>query len=220
MKIIESKIELYESVDWIDLQKTMEKCGRICYMSFEKENDTSYERFIRMIIKNGHESVFRHSKITFMITCPRDVSHQHVRHTMGVGISQQSQRYCDASKLEVIKPFEMVKPSMSYQQWQCAMESAEDSYRALIHKGEKKEVARSVLPNSTATRIAWTANFQAIRHYLKERGALVAQSDIRYLAIELYKIIKEKAPILVCDFELKEKEGREGYSLFLEKVAI
>ena len=52
-----------------------------------------------------------------------------------------------------------------------------------------RQAARSVLPNATETKIFVTANVRALRHFIEMRGAIYADWEIRYLAIEIIIII-------------------------------
>ena len=49
------------------LLRHVEKCGRICYLSEPKDPEGSTEKFVRMLIKNGHESPLEHGSCTFKI---------------------------------------------------------------------------------------------------------------------------------------------------------
>lgn len=64
MKIIEPSVEILEEEN---IYKKIEKAGRICYKSEDKITDTSYEKFIKMIIGRGHYSVLEHADITIGI---------------------------------------------------------------------------------------------------------------------------------------------------------
>ena len=51
-------------IDGKAMLKHIELCGRVCYKSEDKITDDSAERFVRKIIKSGHESVLEHASIT------------------------------------------------------------------------------------------------------------------------------------------------------------
>lgn len=57
MKIIESSVELINAPDYKTLLTTIEAAGRTCYKSEDKITDGSAEKFVRGIIKRGHEAV-------------------------------------------------------------------------------------------------------------------------------------------------------------------
>ncbi len=64
MKLIRPKYEIWEhyqnigETTWTDPLGHIERCGRVCYQSEEKGDP---EKFIRMIVKRGHESVLEHA---------------------------------------------------------------------------------------------------------------------------------------------------------------
>mgnify|MGYP005930315523 CR=1 FL=1 len=57
MKIIEPSVELINAPDYKTLLTTIEAAGRTCYKSEDKITDGSAEKFVRGIIKRGHEAV-------------------------------------------------------------------------------------------------------------------------------------------------------------------
>ena len=66
-----------------------------------------------------------------------------------------------------------------------------------------RQAARSVLPNATETKIFVTANVRALRHFIEMRGAIFADWEIRYLAIEMLRILQNEAPLLFGDFTIE-----------------
>jgi thymidylate synthase (FAD) len=63
-----------------------------------------------------------------------------------------------------------------------------------------RQAARSVLPNATETKIFVTANARAIRHFLEQRGARAAETEIRKLANALLRIMRQESPNLFNDY--------------------
>jgi thymidylate synthase (FAD) len=76
------------------LLSLVEESGRVCYKSEDRIGEGSAEKFVRSVVKRGHESVIEHGNITVKIICDRSCSHQLVRHRIAA-YSQESQRYCD-----------------------------------------------------------------------------------------------------------------------------
>ena len=170
IEIIKSSAELvgeYEPEK--DLIK-IERMARNCYNSPMSDNTQARNEFISKLVKAGHESVIEHVSVSFMLTVPRSISHQIVRHRIGVAYSQQSQLYIDLSKepLKVIAPVPELNAS-ELMLWRESVEFSALTYNKLIASGVRPEQARSVLPNCTATKLGMTANFRAWRHILKER---------------------------------------------------
>ena len=68
MRLIEPNVEIIkQSNDLIGIFKHIEKCGRTCYQSYDKIDETSYIKFIQMIQSKGHLSVFEHGTIYLKI---------------------------------------------------------------------------------------------------------------------------------------------------------
>lgn len=84
MKIIKASYEILTPIS--DGGKTelkfIEKCGRVCYKSEDKITDGSAEKFVKMLIDKGHESVIEHSILTVKFICDRATSHELVRHRL------------------------------------------------------------------------------------------------------------------------------------------
>ena len=97
MNIIEPGFEVLDDLDGRRMLRKIEAAGRICYKSEENITDGSAEIFVRSILKNGHESVIEHEKISIRVVCDRGVSHEIVRHRIA-SYSQESTRYCNYSK--------------------------------------------------------------------------------------------------------------------------
>ena len=182
--------------------------GRVCYQSESKSDDAA---FVRKRIKQGHESVLEHEKISVRIICDRGVSHELVRHRIA-SYSQESTRYCNYSKgkfgseLTFIRPYwddrsiraEMIRLRAC---WQEACLNAEWSYKKMIDAGCTPEAARAVLPNCLKTEIVMTANLREWRHFFKLRCAPAAHPDMRIIANMLLTAFKDVVPVVFDDIE-------------------
>ena len=185
-----------------DLLK-IERMARNCYNSPLSESTGARDEFISKLVKAGHESVIEHVSVSFMLTVPRSISHQIVRHRIGVAYSQQSQRYIDLSKepLKVIAPTPELNAS-DLILWRQAVEFSAEIYNKLIASGVRPQQARSVLPNCTATKLGMTANLRAWRHILKERYANTrADPAIREVMSFVAAKLKEMYPPVFRDIK-------------------
>ena len=79
------------------------------------------------------------------------------------------------------------------------MEDAEYAYRKLVNTGEPPEIARSVLPQCTATTLYMTANLRELRHILKLRTDKAAHLQMRLIMNQVLDIMREKLPVVVED---------------------
>ena len=206
MKIIEPSVELVDDFDAAKIMKKIERAGRVCYKSEGNIKDDSAEKFIRGIIKRGHESVIEHAAISFKIICDRGVTHELVRHRIA-SYSQESSRFCDYSagkfggELTFIKPCFWQDDDANFKIWLASMEVAEKNYLALRAGGARPEEARSILPNSLKTEIFVTMNLRELRHFLKLRTAKAAHPQMREVALKIYKILVEKLPAVFDDIQ-------------------
>ena len=181
----------------------IERMARNCYNSPMSDNAQARGEFISKLVKAGHESVIEHVSVSFMLTVPRSISHQIVRHRIGVAYSQQSQRYIDLSKepLKVIAPVPELNAS-ELVLWRESVEFAALTYNKLIASGVRPQQARAVLPNCTATKLGMTANLRAWRHILKERY-LNQRADpaIRDVMSQVAVKLKEMYPPVFGDIQ-------------------
>jgi len=162
----------------------LEHAGRTCYRS---ETKGQPERFLRARIREGHESLIEHASITFEISgVSRACTHQLVRHRIA-SYSQESQRYVEMSAQELVVPPAVSESPQAMEVWQEFVGHVANAYRRLRELGVRKEDARFVLPNATATRIVVTMNLRSLRHFFEVRCDKAAQWEIRNLALEMLR---------------------------------
>lgn len=188
-----------------DPERLLEEAGRTCYLSSDKISEDSHRKFIRMIIKNGHHSVLEHAYATFRVKGgSRGFTHQMVRHRI-CSFSQQSQRYVNEEEFSFVVPEAVARNPEAKEIYDRFMAHSREAYKQLIARGIKKEDARFVLPQGTESEIVISANFREWRHIFQERCSKAAQWEIRKIAIEMLKILKEKAPTVFEDFVINEE---------------
>ena len=205
MKIIQPSVEILTPLDGDYILKFLEMCGRVCYKSEDKIAEGSAEKFVRALIKSGHESVIEHYSITVKVVCSRAISHQIVRHRIG-SYSQESQRYVSYKDgIEVIE-----RPGLkgeALKEWEGAQQRSIDSYRRLIELGIKPEVARDVLTNAAATEIVMTLNPRQWRHFCRLRTSPAADPQMRVIAGMILKEFKANIPVIFEDIGGEENAG-------------
>jgi len=187
-------------------EKLIETAGRTSYLSFPKQREDSEKAFIRMLIKNQHLSVLEHAYATFRISgVSRAFTHQLVRHRL-CSFIQQSQRYVDESNFNYIEPDSVKTNPEAHSIFIDFMNRGKEVYSRLQKLKIKKEDARYVLPNAVESQIVVTANFREWRHIIGLRGKLQSQWEIRRVAIEILKILKNYTPSVFGDFEIDEEK--------------
>jgi thymidylate synthase (FAD) len=170
-------------------EEVIEYAGRLCWDTTDKL-DTSPDR-IQKWIEAGHESVIEHASATFYIRASRALTHELVRHRLA-SYSQRSQRYVKENEPRYITPPELGVGAHDI--FEKAMEDAWEAYRKLLSIGIKPEIARYVLPNACETQIVMTMNFRELRHFIKQRTSKRALPEMRAVAGEISRIMKEQAP--------------------------
>ena len=207
MKIIGASYEILQFPD--HALTLIELAGRTCYKSEDRMDDESSEKFVRMILKRGHESVIEHAHAVVKFVFDRGVSHEMVRHRL-CGFSQESTRYCDYSKkkrkqitgVEECPSITFIKPCFwdeideKYNIWYQTMVLCERAYFRLRDGGAKPEEARSVLPNSLKTEIVVSANFREWRHIFRLRTSKFAHPQMREAMIPCFdEFVSRCAPV-------------------------
>lgn len=204
MKVILPEVELLDEVDYKIVCEKLEKIGRVCYKSEDKISSMTAEKFLKNIIKCGHESVLEHEKVTMKIICDRGVTHEIVRHRIA-SYSQESTRYCNYSldkfnnEITFIKPCFWVEKNEILNMWEQQMLNIEKTYFKLLEMGARPEEARSVLPNSLKTELVMTMNIREWRHFIKLRNSNAAHPQMREIAKMILNLLYEKLPLFFED---------------------
>lgn len=204
MNIVKPSFEILENVNGVEMLRKLEKIGRVCYKSEDRITEDSAKKFIANILKNGHESVIEHEKISVRVICDRGVSHEIVRHRIA-SYSQESTRYCNYSnakfgnELTVIKPLFWTEDSEAYKLWVEAMQKIENTYNQMIELGATPQEARSILPNSLKTEIVVSMNLREWRHFFKLRTSLRAHPQMREIACSMLDEFKRIVPVIFDD---------------------
>lgn len=171
----------------------IEHAGRICYRSTGHGDPAA---FLCARLQQGHESIVEHASATFEITgISRACSHQLVRHRLA-SYSQESQRYVDMSNFKTVCPDSIAEDQRTQAVWDAYMARVRDTYKALRNLGIRKEDARFVLPNATATHIVVTMNFRELLHFFHLRISPEAQWEIRCLGVKMLKLVAPFAPTI------------------------
>ncbi|HNX13913.1 MAG TPA: FAD-dependent thymidylate synthase [Oscillospiraceae bacterium] len=209
MRIISPGFEFIQKPDREQILRNLEYIGRVCYKSEDKITPDSAAKFVSILIKNGHESVIEHEKITVKITCDRGVSHEIVRHRLA-SYSQESTRYCNYNKdkfgneLTFIRPYFWNDDPDKYTVWEQIMAQIESAYLKLIETGAAPDEARTVLPNSLKTEIVMTMNLREWRHFFILRTSPKAHSQMREITIPMLKAFREAIPVIFNDITVSE----------------
>lgn len=191
-----------------DADELAEFAGRNCYRSFGRPNPATEENedYLAHILKVGHESVLEHASATFYIETSRSALTELERHRH-LSFSVVSQRYVDPRPLGVqVPPAFTELAGSAYDEAMGlltnVMGETQVAYSRLVDlfteagKPRKKarEAARAVLPNMTSSPMVVTGNHRAWRYVIKARWHEAADAEIRELAGELLRQLREIAP--------------------------
>lgn len=213
-------MEWKPSPDCTAAEQIVEFSGRICYMSFgpERQAPGSTRDYIKRLIQKGHESVLEHAAWSFVIYgVSRSFSHQLVRHRVGFSFSQLSQQYHEETGAAFVSPPGLESDPELLAQWEKTVTELRDTYSKLLHSNLRttalvpreelrlrRSLARSVLPNAIETAIVVTANARALRHFLKIRGCVEGDIEMRMVSASLLHALEKEAPSLFYDFGVQQ----------------
>jgi thymidylate synthase (FAD) len=196
-----------------------EVAGRLCYMSFARPRPGGNQTYLGHILEVGHGSVLEHAAWNFIfVNISRSCTHELIRHRVGIGVSQLSQRYVDESVAEYVEPDVIADHPELHKIWLDSVAQSHQAYMRLVEKLQEvyqdepdrtlrrklaRQAARSVLPNATETKIFVTANARALRHFIELRASRHAEVEIRKLAVQVLRIMQQEAPHIFGDYRLE-----------------
>ena len=159
----------------------------------EKQEEQHWN-LVKKVLDSGHQSIAEHVYFTFAIEgVNRALTHQLVRHRIGVVYSQQSQRYVnEKSGFEFEVPQSIQKIDELHNEFYALMQHIQNFYNKAIEYDIKPEDARSVLPNAALSNITLSINLRELIHVCNLRLCTRAQLEIRNLFKEIVKCVKEQ----------------------------
>lgn len=189
-------------------------------LAAKQVNEEETDMFLKKLMDIGHESPIEHASFTFGVEgVSRALTHQLVRHRIA-SYSQQSQRYVKLDQFEYVVPPSIEKNSKAKKTYEDTMKEIQNKYEELYYElysenlkeelkrglneetakrnAEKRslEDARYIFPNGCETKIIFTMNTRSLLNFLRHRTCLRAQWEIRFMAVEMLKILKKVSPIL------------------------
>ena len=95
VKMVQESFTILTPIEGEAIFCRIEEAARTCYQSSHKVAPGSAKVFVENIMKFGHESVLEHVSITVRFITNRGMTHELVRHRIGIAFSQESTRFCD-----------------------------------------------------------------------------------------------------------------------------
>ncbi len=209
-----------------DPEKIIAAAAKLCYSESGVENildgldSEKTEKFLNMLMSLGHQSPIEHVSFTFGIEgVSRALLAQFTRHRIA-SYSVKSQRYVKEGMFEFVTPPEIENNEKAKELYIKTMEADQKAYDKLAEilfckhydtliaegKDEKEakkaaekmaiEDARFVLPNACETKMVVTMNARSLMNFFNHRCCTRAQWEIRDVADEMLRLVKEIAPTL------------------------
>lgn len=199
-------------------ERIIATAAKLCYSSSDIEHihegldEEKTEKFLQRLIDLGHESPLEHVSFTFGVEgVSRALLAQITRHRIA-SYSVKSQRYVTEGQFQYIVPPNVAADKKASEIYIKTMENLQRQYDELTEilknnhisegmpeKAAEKaaiEDARFVLPNACETKIVMTFNARSLINMFHHRCCERAQWEIRAMADEMLRLVKEIAPTL------------------------
>ncbi len=179
----------------------------------EKISHARVREFIGERLKTGHASPLEQIVFWFAIAgVSRSLSHQFVRHRIGISFEQQSQRYVKfkQERLAFVMPESWCRAGLE-SEFAGLLERTSELYARALAAGIPAEDARFVLPNAAPTNFHVMVNFAEMLHICDLRLCVRAQWEIRRMVALMRAEIKRVLPEIAVFLQPKCGENRMGY---------
>ena len=204
------------------------QAARLCYSSAsvgeigDSLTPQKAASLVEMLENMGHGSPTEHASFTFGIEgVSRSFLAQITRHRIA-SYSVKSQRYVDERNFSFVIPPEIDAVPEARTEFLEAMEEDRKRYESissLLREKHKKrlmdsgkpekqagsearklagEDARFVLPNACMTQMICTFDARSLNHFFSLRCCNRAQWEIRGVAIQMLRLVRQAAPALFC----------------------
>ena len=186
--------------------------AKLCYKSLTLGKNANITR-VRDISDNiencfdtGHGSIFEHVGFNFIITnCSRVFSHELVRHRIGTAFSQNSGRYIRLDEIDIVldpilnlvsKDIEEIQSFLEKKYAEMVQKMKLDEIPDFTTKKKITSALRRIAPNGQANEIGFSVNLRSLRHIIMMRTGRHSEWEIRLVFQEIYKLLKEKYPLI------------------------
>lgn len=205
-------------VDHMGSDLSVVRSARVSYdADWREASKTSDRALLRYLVRNKHTSPLESIVFTFEVKAEIFVLRQWMRHRTWA-FNEISARYTQLPENFFLPEVSSItEQSTDNKQMrsgelndnaeyiQATLEetckNSFDAYNEMIDLGCPRELARSVLPVGTYSRMFATVNLHNLLHFLKLRLHPHAQPEIQVYARAMLELIKPHVPILVEAFE-------------------
>lgn len=213
-----------------DAETLVEFGGRLCYRSWAPQLNpnvtrvrTSQRAYLANILDSEHGSVIEHATFSLVLhNVSRVLTHELVRHRVGVAISQESMRYVRLTDIPFWQPdWAKADPELlARAEAHLAEEEAFQSFLAehfgldddgvpFHEKKHKTSYMRRYAPHGVSTGMLWTANLRTLRWVVQTRTDAAAEEEIRLLFHKVGELMLHEAPALFGDFDTFKVPGSD-----------
>lgn len=185
-------------------------CARVSNPTNQANGETA-PRLLAYLVRNQHWSPFEMASMTLEITTTRDIARQILRHR-SFSFQEFSQRYAAQTAAPVLREARLqdatnrqastTTDDAALQSWWAQVQgdvaaAAEDAYKAALHNGIAKEVARSVLPEGMTESVLYMAGtIRSWIHYCQLRSTPGTQKEHREVAQACKTLLLNQFPAL------------------------
>lgn len=219
-------LERLDRGELADAQNLAEFAGRLCYRSWEPGLNPNVSRVranqsdhLANLLAQAHGSVLEHVTFSFVLhNVSRVLTHELVRHRVGVAVSQESLRFVRLTgdipfwfpdwaraDAELMKRATALLSSMAeFQEWMADHFGLDEESTQFAEKKHKTSFMRRFAPEGVATGLLWTANVRTLRHTIEARTAPGAEEEIRLLFGRIGELMRREAPVLFGDYVVED----------------
>lgn len=192
---------------------------RTCYSTQDPKDITSQvienldiTQFVERRMKTEHTSPLEFISFTFAISnVSKTMTHQLVRHRVGISFAQQSGRYTDPTESGVFKyvlPYHVTDEQRA--RIQHSVDESVAAYQDMLNSGLDKEDARILLPQCLASNIMVKINFAALLHMADIRLCLMTQWEFRRVVAMMKNELNKNIPEIGKYLQPKCHSSRRG----------
>ncbi len=224
-----------------DMEEIAEVMGRLCYRSWKPGLNPNVvkvrqgnKEYLEHILEVGHGSVLEHGALNFILAdVSRVLTHELVRHRVGVAISQESLRFVRLTRLKFWMPSCFKNHQKSEELKKIVVDTVEylekkqqeladlldlNDLQKFSEKKELTSAMRRLAPDGLATTIGWSVNARTLRHVIEMRTNPGAEEEIRLVFGKIAERVKMFYPNLFQDYEVEMANGLPWYKTKNRKV--
>jgi len=182
----------YYGTDLVHAQSAWTSTSR----DLSEEKLERVDKLLKMLASEGHHTPFEKSSLHFLVTVDQATHIHLLKHRIGVSINGESARYKE------LKEDKTYIPEDWDAEWQHSLEEFTRMSNSLYHRalevmtpmlGRKraKESARFFKTMNSQITMDVMFNWRSFVHFLKLRNSEHAQKEVRELAQQMLKLVKE-----------------------------